>query len=118
MCSRAIHRVISVVRGGSEGAASPHWSPAAPAHADRSLWRDGKALAGGAQKSQPRLPPSSRPLVFLPVSAMGFQVSNSAHCSQFIRASRTPRLLSQAIGKSFCNPAFELRGYCRLQWVY
>lgn len=27
-------------------------------------------------------------------------------------------LLSQAIAKSFRNPAFELLGYCRLQWVY
>lgn len=91
---------------------------AAPAHANCSLGRDGRALTGGAQECQPRLPPSSLPQVFPPAGAMGFQESRSVHCSQLIRASRTPRLLSEAIGKSSCNPAFELRGYCRLQWLY
>lgn len=91
---------------------------AAPAHADCSLGRDGRALTGGVQECQPRLPPSSLPQVIPPAGAMGFQESRSVHCSQLIRASRTPCLLSEAIGKSSCNPAFELRGYCRLQWVY
>lgn len=53
-----------------------------------------------------------------PASAKCYQENHSVHFSQLIRSGHTPHLLSQAIAESFPNPAFELHGYCRLQWVY
>lgn len=109
-------RVVLLSRSESPLPCAVQRGAASPPQASRHRHRTGACPGKGNDHS---LAPSFLTSPRLPTSQCnGFQGSHPVYCSQLIRASRTPRLLSQAIGKSFCNPAFELRGYCRLQWVY